>query len=124
MRTKAWTRALLVLFLSFAAARPSPFEEIQERGLEPGQAVICYLCHSGWAVKTKNHLLIFDYTESSARPSLFAFFVGIGITGRLEAHFRRRQTGRFSGRSGNAWRPGKSKYLSLEETRAHTPVGE
>jgi len=37
--------------------------EILGRDLEPGQAVIWYLFHSGWAVKTKNHLLIFDYSE-------------------------------------------------------------
>jgi L-ascorbate metabolism protein UlaG (beta-lactamase superfamily) len=37
--------------------------------LEPGQAVIWYLYHSGWAVKTQNHFLIFDYTEPSERPA-------------------------------------------------------
>jgi L-ascorbate metabolism protein UlaG (beta-lactamase superfamily) len=36
--------------------------------LEPGQAVIWYLYHSGWAVKTRSHLLIFDYTEPPERP--------------------------------------------------------
>jgi L-ascorbate metabolism protein UlaG (beta-lactamase superfamily) len=39
-----------------------------ERELEPGQAVIRYLFHSGWAVWTKNHLLIFDYTEPLPPP--------------------------------------------------------
>jgi L-ascorbate metabolism protein UlaG (beta-lactamase superfamily) len=39
------------------------------RELERGQAVIWYLYHSGWAVKTRNHLLIFDYTEPSERPT-------------------------------------------------------
>ena len=42
--------------------------QILSRELEPGQAVIWYLYHSGWAVKTKNHMLIFDYTEPAARP--------------------------------------------------------
>jgi L-ascorbate metabolism protein UlaG (beta-lactamase superfamily) len=43
--------------------------QILSRELEPGQAVIWYLYHSGWAVKTKNGLLIFDYTEPPAHPS-------------------------------------------------------
>jgi L-ascorbate metabolism protein UlaG (beta-lactamase superfamily) len=60
---------ILALFLSCTAAHPGPVEQILSRPLERGQAVIWYLYHSGWAVKTKNHLLIFDYTEPSARPS-------------------------------------------------------
>lgn len=31
--------------------------------VENGQAVVYYLGHSGWAVKTKSHFLIFDYFE-------------------------------------------------------------
>ena len=37
--------------------------------LESDQAFIWYLYHSGWAVKTRNYLLIFDYTEPSERPT-------------------------------------------------------
>lgn len=33
------------------------------------EAYIWYLGHSGWAVKTKNHLLVFDYVESGKKPS-------------------------------------------------------
>ena len=40
--------------------------QIPTHPLEPGQAVVWYLYHSGWAVKTKNHLLVFDYTEPPA----------------------------------------------------------
>lgn len=36
--------------------------------LEPGQAVVWYLGHSGWAVKTRNHLLLFDYWKQGATP--------------------------------------------------------
>jgi len=36
--------------------------------LGAGQAVVWYLGHSGWAVKTQNHLLIFDYWEQNAAP--------------------------------------------------------
>ena len=32
------------------------------------QAVVEYLGHSGWAVKTQNHLLIFDYWKRDAAP--------------------------------------------------------
>ena len=34
--------------------------------LAAGQAVVWYLGHSGWAVKTQNHLLIFDYWKRDA----------------------------------------------------------
>ncbi len=44
--------------------------------LEKGEALIWYLGHAGWAVKTKNHFFIFDYVlgyqfrELSQSPSL------------------------------------------------------
>ncbi len=37
------------------------FSELLKTELAEGEAYIWYLIHSGWAVKTKNHLLIFDY---------------------------------------------------------------
>jgi L-ascorbate metabolism protein UlaG (beta-lactamase superfamily) len=37
--------------------------ELLEQELDLGEAIIWYLGHSGWAIKTKNHLLIFDYWE-------------------------------------------------------------
>ena len=36
--------------------------------LAAGQAVVWYLGHSGWAVKTQNQLLIFDYWKNGAEP--------------------------------------------------------
>jgi len=36
--------------------------------LKSGTAWIWYLGHSGWAVKTQNHLLIFDYWETENKP--------------------------------------------------------
>ena len=36
--------------------------------LPTGQAVVWYLGHSGWAVKTRSHLLVFDYWKNSALP--------------------------------------------------------
>lgn len=34
----------------------------------PGQAEVWYLGHSGWAVKTQHHLLVFDYFVNSRAP--------------------------------------------------------
>jgi L-ascorbate metabolism protein UlaG (beta-lactamase superfamily) len=36
--------------------------------LKKGEAIIWYLFHSGWAVKTQNHFLIFDYWEKGEKP--------------------------------------------------------
>jgi len=36
--------------------------------LQPGEAAIWHLGHSGWAVKTQNHLLIFDYWLHPGQP--------------------------------------------------------
>jgi hypothetical protein len=35
-----------------------------EKNLEEKQAIMRYLGDSGWALKAKNHFLIFDYVES------------------------------------------------------------
>jgi ankyrin repeat protein len=35
-----------------------------------GEAYVCYLNHSSWAIKTKKHLLIFDYTSLGEEPAL------------------------------------------------------
>jgi len=40
------------------------------------EAVIWYTGHSGWAVKTQNHLLIFDYWERNAPPDDFCLANG------------------------------------------------
>lgn len=34
------------------------------------EAVVWYLCHSGWAVKTANHFLIFDYFDAPHNPDI------------------------------------------------------
>jgi len=38
-----------------------------EKDVEEKQAIIRYLGHSGWALKTKNHFLVFDYVESERK---------------------------------------------------------
>jgi L-ascorbate metabolism protein UlaG (beta-lactamase superfamily) len=45
-----------------------PSRRDHDRRLEPGQAIVRYLFHSGWSVQTRDHLLIFDYTEPLPPP--------------------------------------------------------
>jgi len=59
---------LTILFAFFVILYASPSAlEIQE--LKPGDAEVWYLGHCGYAVKTQNHLLIFDYIELEENPS-------------------------------------------------------
>ena len=57
------------LLLSKDAVKSGDLEEnftdsrFLEEKLEQGEAYIWYMSHAAWAVKTKNHLLIFDYTQ-------------------------------------------------------------
>ncbi len=44
------------------------FSNFLKRELNPGEAIIWYLGHCGFAVKTQNKLLIFDYYEYSNKP--------------------------------------------------------
>ena len=39
-----------------------------ESKLERGEAIIWYLGHCGWAIKTQNHFLIFDYWQHGNEP--------------------------------------------------------
>jgi ankyrin repeat protein/L-ascorbate metabolism protein UlaG (beta-lactamase superfamily) len=39
-----------------------------EEPLAAGHAVVWYLGHSGWAVRTQNHLLVFDYWKPDSMP--------------------------------------------------------
>ena len=39
-----------------------------KKPLAAGEALVWYSGHSGWLVKTQNHLLVFDYWKSSAPP--------------------------------------------------------
>lgn len=61
---------ILLLFILFALpvilSGFSSALEVQE--LKPGEAEVWYLGHCGYAVKTKNHLLIFDYIELEENP--------------------------------------------------------
>ncbi len=44
------------------------FSPILNKEFKTGSAVVWYLGHSGWAVKTANHLLIFDYYKRASLP--------------------------------------------------------
>jgi len=44
-------------------------KDLLEKRLEEKEAIIWYLGHSGWTIKTKNHLLIFDYVGTGRRPT-------------------------------------------------------
>ena len=62
---KTITGRLLVLVLLMGVfqlmGNGSPDNPFLEKDLNLGEVYIWYLGHAGWALKTKNHLLIFDY---------------------------------------------------------------
>jgi L-ascorbate metabolism protein UlaG (beta-lactamase superfamily) len=47
------------------------------RDLEKGEAVVWYLHHSGWAVRTASHLLIFDYVRHHLDVALASIAHGV-----------------------------------------------
>lgn len=62
--------ATLVVALSISAV-PTAAQSVNEllaADMEEGAATVWYLGHAGWAVKIRDHLLIFDYWESLEPP--------------------------------------------------------
>jgi L-ascorbate metabolism protein UlaG (beta-lactamase superfamily) len=59
---------LLVFSLTLSAGENNHTQTLLSKELKKGEAIIWYLYHSGWAVKTQNHLLIFDYCEVGKKP--------------------------------------------------------
>lgn len=45
------------------------FSPLLKRELKEKEAIVWYLGHSGWAIKTRNHFLIFDYWEDGGVPA-------------------------------------------------------
>ena len=45
--------------------KPKSSHELLDKKLERGEAMIWHLGHSGWAIKTQEHLVIFDYNAPS-----------------------------------------------------------
>ncbi len=54
---------LVAASLLYAQENSCP-NNLLSKSLKKGDASIWYLFHSGWAIKTQNHFLIFDYYES------------------------------------------------------------
>lgn len=59
--------------VSLLNEKNKPLIEVKTRDvinqkIKEKQALVFYLGHSGWAIKTKNHLLIFDYFNNSRIP--------------------------------------------------------
>jgi len=44
------------------------FSPLLQKEFKPGSALVWYLGHSGWAIKTGNHLLVFDYYKGTTPP--------------------------------------------------------
>ena len=44
------------------------YSPLLTKKLEQGQAITWYLGHSGWAIKTQNHFLVFDYCKGDNGP--------------------------------------------------------
>jgi L-ascorbate metabolism protein UlaG (beta-lactamase superfamily) len=52
------------------AEGPSPGSLAAQPALADGEAILWYLVHSGYAIKTSRHLLVFDYWEQGNPPGM------------------------------------------------------
>jgi len=69
MKTIKIIGLLLIIFtMTLPAGKSNRTETLLTKKLKKNEAVIWYLSHSGWAVKTQNHLLVFDYWENEKKP--------------------------------------------------------
>jgi len=58
-----------LLFLLLAQDAAGQQSDTQLRSpLQPGEAVVCYLYHSGWLIRTASRVLIFDYAPGFRGP--------------------------------------------------------
>ncbi len=82
---RKFTHSLIATFFLFTIAAPQPFLEAVESGgtvnisdlqLKKGEAAVWYLYHSGWAVKTSNALMIFDYLVEKGEQGHTSFSDG------------------------------------------------
>lgn len=80
-------RRLVIIFLlvisSFASSQN---KNILEKNLTQGEALIFYLFHSGWAVKTQNHFFIFDYWEKEEKPEQPSLLNGFINPSEIASH--------------------------------------
>jgi ankyrin repeat protein len=98
-----------------------------ETAIPAGQAVIWHLGHSGWAVKTMNHLMIFDYLVDPERPAPPGFSLASGYINPTE--LQNQNVTVFS--SHGHWDHYDSTYMNWRETIpnieyifGHRPRGE
>ena len=105
---------LIVLLLLFVFISPMSGQSASlEKSLNAGEALIWYLHHSGWAVKTQAHFLIFDYIEKGSKPEDAALAKGWIDTQELKEE----QVFVFiSHDHGDHFDP---RILDLEKTHAH-----
>ena len=74
-RLRCSAYALVIFSLLIMISFPTQVREIEEvkelLGQKQGkkEAIIWYSGHSGWAIKTKNQFLIFDYLETERKPA-------------------------------------------------------
>jgi len=54
---------LIIISLTQAGEGTMMSKPFKEKDVKEKEAIIQYLSHSGWAIKTQNHILIFDYVE-------------------------------------------------------------
>ena len=60
---------LFALSVLATAVGNGVWHNVQDDGIKEGDAVVWYLGHCGYAVRTQNHMLIFDYIELEEDPS-------------------------------------------------------
>ena len=66
---RAAVTAVLLAAAMLASVTPAGAAGAAPASIGPGDAVIWYLGHCGYAVETERHLLIFDYIELEERPT-------------------------------------------------------
>ncbi len=69
--------------LASAGGRPSSARRPLARPPRNGEAIVWYLGHSGWAVRTSNHLLVFDYARSGRLPDEPSLANGMLVPGEI-----------------------------------------
>lgn len=69
-------KTILVNNKSKTNDRDKKKEQIEKHFFNNGEAVVWFMGHSGWAVKTKNNLMIFDYVEDGRSADVKSLFNG------------------------------------------------
>jgi ankyrin repeat protein/L-ascorbate metabolism protein UlaG (beta-lactamase superfamily) len=78
-------RNMTELLLTSGAKKTDLKVRAYEKNLKPGDAVVHYLNHSGYAIETSGHLLVFDYFHYYAPPDNLSILNGRIDPGQLPA---------------------------------------